>query len=94
MNAVVVKSERRAFLRILINSLLNYWCEQHPGVRIAKVYAYADSDEGSNLVKHLFFAPRYDIGERAFELNPLQINPSIFIKAYQDCLKERERSTS
>lgn len=90
VNVVVIKSEHQASLRTLINSLLNHWCDQYPKVRITKVYAYADSDEGWNLIKHLFFAPRYDIGQKAFELDPLQMNPSKLIKAYQDCLKERE----
>lgn len=93
VNAVVIKSEHRTFLRILINSLFNFWCDQYPGVKITKVYAYADSDEGWNLIKHLFFAPRYDLGVKAFELDLLQMNPSKLIKAYQDCLKEREIST-
>ena len=90
--AVVIKPEHHAFLRTLINSLFNHWCDQYPKIRIAKIYAYAETDEGWNLIKHLFFAPRYDISERAFELNPLQMNPSKLIKAFQDCLKEREAS--
>ncbi len=94
VNAVVIKPEHQASLRTLINSLLNYWCNQYPRVRITKIYAYADSDEGWNLIKHLFFAPRYDIGEKAFELDPLQMNPSKLIKGYQDCLKERAISPS
>lgn len=94
VNAVVIKPEHQASLRTLINSLLDYWCTQYPRVRITKIYAYADSDEGWNLIKHLFFAPRYDLGEKAFELDPLQMNPSKLIKSYQDCLKEREKSTS
>src|SRR6266700_7870654 len=91
-NAIVMKPEHQASIRTLINSVLNYWCEQYPKIRIAKLYAYAESDEGWNLIKHLFFAPRYDIGKKAFELDPLQMNPSKLIKAYQDCLKERARS--
>jgi len=94
VNAVVIKPEHQASLRTLINSLLDYWCTQYPRVRITKIYAYADSDEGWNLIKHLFFAPRYDLGEKAFELDPLQMNPSKLIKGYQDCLKERAISTS
>ena len=89
-NAIVMKPEHQASIRTLINSVLNYWCEQYPKINITKLYAYAESDEGWNLIKHLFFAPRYDIGERAFELDPFQMNPSKLIKAYQDCLKERE----
>jgi hypothetical protein len=92
-NAIVIKPEHQAFLRILINSVLKYWCDHYPKVKIRKLYAYADSDEGWNLIRHLFFAPRYDIGERAFELDPQQMNPSKLLQAYQDCLKEREIST-
>ena len=92
-NAIVMKPEHQATIRTLINSVLNYWCEQYPNIRIKKLYAYAESDEGWNLIRHLFFAPRYDIGERAFELDPLQLNPSKLIRAYQDCLREREAST-
>ncbi len=94
VNAIVIKSEHHTALRTLINSVLNFWCEQYPKIRITKVYAYAETDEGWNLIKHLFFAPRYDIGHKAFELDPLKMNPSKLIKAYQDCLKEREASTS
>lgn len=94
VNAVVIKPEHQKFLRTLINSLLNYWCERYPSIKITKIYAYAESDEGWSLIKHLFFAPRYDIGERAFELDPFQVNPSKLIKAYQDCLKERETNAS
>lgn len=93
-NAIVMKPEHQTSIRTLINSVLNYWCEHYPKISITKLYAYAESDEGWNLIKHLFFAPRYDIGERAFELDPSQMNPSKLIKAYQDCLKEREGSTS
>lgn len=89
VNAIVIKPERQASVRTLINSMLDYWCEQYPSIKIEKIYAYAESDEGWNVIRHLFFAPRYDIGERAFELDPSQINPSKLIKAYQDCLKER-----
>lgn len=93
-NAIVMKPEHQASIRTLINSVLNYWCEQYPKIRITKLYAYAESDEGWSLIRHLFFAPRYDIGERAFELDPSQLNPSKLIKAYQDCLKEREANAS
>src|SRR6266496_489286 len=93
-NSIVIKPEHRAYMRDLINSVLTYWCNQYPRVRIAKLYAYAESEEGWNLIKHLFFSPRYDIGERAFELDPHQVNPSKLIKAFQDCLKEREKPIS
>ncbi|SRR5579871_175679 len=90
--SLVIKPDHQTRLRMLINSLLKYWCEQYPRISIAKIYAFAYSDEGWNLIKHLFFAPRYDLGPRAFELDPQQTNPSKLIQAYQDCLKGRESS--
>jgi hypothetical protein len=87
--SVVMKSEHRNYLRDLIKSIFNYWCDRYPAIKLSKIYAYADSKEGWNLIKHLFFAPRYDIGERAFELDLSQPNPSKLITSFQDCLKER-----
>lgn len=92
--SVVLRPNHRAAFRDLMNSILNYWCTQYPKINLKKVYAYADSDEGWGLIKHLFFAPRYDIGEKAFELNPYQISPSKILQGFQDCLKEREISIS
>lgn len=59
---------------------------------ISKVFAYADSDEGWNMIKHLFFSPRYDIGQKAFELDINQINPSKLVTAFQDCLKSKSKA--
>ncbi|HLG65811.1 MAG TPA: hypothetical protein VKY19_28075 [Ktedonosporobacter sp.] len=87
--SVVIKAAHRNSLRGLIKSIFAYWCEQYPSIKMSKIYAYADSKEGWYLIKHLFFAPRYDIGKGAFELDLRQINPSKTIKAFQDCLKER-----
>ena len=62
-----------------------------PDIKISKTYAYANSKEGWSLIKHLCFAPRYDIGERAFELNSGYPNPSKLMQAYQDCLENLVR---
>lgn len=90
--SIVIQPEHRNHIRDMMNSVLNYWCSQYPKIKIAKIYAYADSDEGWGLIKHLFFAPRYDIGDKAFELNPNQLNPSKVIQTFQDCLKEHTES--
>ncbi len=88
--SIVIKPEHRAHIRDLIKSMLNYWCEQYPKIKISKVYAYADSTEGWNMIKQLFFAPRYDIGKRAFELDLYQENPSKLVQSFQNCLSEKE----
>lgn len=87
--SVVVHPEHRNHIRDLMKSLLNYWCSQYPEIKLSKIYAYADSQEGWSLIKHLFFAPRYDIGPRTFELDLYQENPSKMIMSFQDCLKQR-----
>ncbi len=92
--SVVIRSEHQSHLRGLIKSIFNYWCDQCSNCRISKIYAYADSEEGWHLIRHLYFAPRYDIGRRAFELDLGQPNPSKMITSFQDCLRERERVSS
>jgi len=90
--SVVMKPEHRSHLRGLINSVFNYWCSHYPDHKISKIYAYADSDEGWHLIRHLFFSPRYDIGEKAFELDMRQINPSPLITSFQECLEENRKA--
>lgn len=87
--SATVKPEHRQHFRKLINSVFNFWCEQYPQVQLAKLYAFAASEEGSDLIKHLFFSPRYDLGENAFELNPYQRTPSKLLKLFQECIKQK-----
>ncbi len=88
--SIVIRPEKINHLRSLINSIFRYWCEQYPKVMMTKIYAYADSKEGWNTIKHLFFSPRYDIGEKAYELDLRQPNPSKMITAFQKCTSEKQ----
>jgi hypothetical protein len=90
--SAIIRPEYRAHFRELIQSIFDYWCEQYPEVKLQKLYAFALSDEGWDLVKHLFFSPRYDLSDTAFELNPNQRNPSRLITSFQRCLKHKEDS--
>lgn len=90
--SAVIRPEHRKHLRKLIQSVLDYWCYRYPEIALSKIYAYADSNEGWDLIKHLFFAPRYDIGKSAFELNPFERNPSRLIAAFQECVGMREEA--
>ncbi len=85
-----VKPEHRPHLRRLIQEMLQYWCDQYPHMHLRKLYAVVTSDEGWKLVKHLFFAPRYDLGPNAFELDLHQRNPSRLVTAFQDCLARKQ----
>jgi hypothetical protein len=89
VSAASIKPEHRIRLRSLVKNLLDYWCDQYPDIQLIKLYAVAWSNEGWDLVKHLFFSPRYDLGEDAFELDLKQRNPSRLIKAYQDCMNRK-----
>jgi len=91
--SLVMKPERRNLLRGLLNSIFNYWCGQYPEIKLSTIYAYADSTDGWYLIKHFFFSPRYDIGEKVYELNLSQPNPSKLITLFQDCLRERESAS-
>lgn len=90
--SAIIRPEYRAHFRELIQSIFNYWCEQYPEVKLQKLYAFALSDEGWDLVKHLFFSPRYDLGDTAFELRTFQRNPSKLITSFQKCVKRKDDS--
>src|SRR6266496_4219101 len=92
--AVSVKPEHRIHLRSLLEDLLSYWCHHYPEIQLVKLYAVAWSEGGWDLVKHLFFSPRHDLGKDAFELDLGERNPSRLIKKYQECIKRKVNSTS
>jgi hypothetical protein len=94
ISAASIKPEHRMYLRGLMEDLLNYWCHHYPDIQLAKLYAVARSEGGCDLVKHLFFSPRHDLGEDAFELDLRERNPSRLIKKYQECIKHKVNSTS
>ena len=88
-SAMVLPEHRRHF-RKLIESVFEFWCEQHPRVQFIKLYAFAVSHQGEELIRHLFFSPRYDLGENAFELNPYRRNPSKLLKSFQECVRLKD----
>lgn len=89
--SAVIRPERRTHFRMLIQSALAFWCEQYPSIKLRKLYAYASSDEGFDLVQQLLFSPRYDLGEDAFELDPMRRNRSRLIRSFQECIRAKEQ---
>lgn len=87
--SAMIKSEHQRHFRKLIESVLQFWCDQYPRIQVTPIYAFAASDQGWDLMKHLFFSPRYDLGQRAFELDPYRRNPSRLIIKFQQCLKQK-----
>jgi hypothetical protein len=84
--SATVKEEHATHFRELLSSVFDFWCERYPEIQIEKLYAYAGSEKGWDLIKRLFFAPRHDLGRNAFELDPTLRNPSKLIKPFQECL--------
>jgi hypothetical protein len=89
IGSATVKEEHATHFRGLLQSVFDFWCERYPDIQLTKLYAYAGSEKGWDLIKRLFFAPRYDLGQNAFELNPYQRNPSKYLQPFQKCLKEK-----
>jgi hypothetical protein len=91
--AASLRPERKKYFGLLLHRVMDYWCEQYPDIQIKKLYAFAlDEDEGDGwrLIKKLYFAPRYDISENAWELRLDRKNPSPILQRFQQCLEERQ----
>jgi hypothetical protein len=89
--SLLIRPEHRVHLRKLLQSIFDYWCEQYPQIKISRLYANVTSEEGMYVIHHLFFSPRYDLGEHVFELRPLRTgNPSALVKFFQRCLQQKE----
>lgn len=87
--SAMVRPEHKRQFRKLLESVFDFWCEQYPRVQLIKLHAFAASVDGEELIRHLFFSPRYDLGENAFELDPYRHNPSKLIKRFQDCIARK-----
>lgn len=87
--SATVKKEYSTHFRELLHSMFDFVCSLYPDIQITKLYAYASSPEGWDLIKRLFFTPRRDIDRNAFELDPFERNPSPYLKPFQNCLKAK-----
>ncbi|WP_151754941.1 hypothetical protein [Dictyobacter vulcani] len=87
--SATVKKEYATHFRELLRSVFTFACDQYPDIKITKLYAYASSPEGWNLIKRLFFSPRKDLDRNAFELDLFERNPSSYLKSFHECLKHK-----
>jgi hypothetical protein len=87
--STVVRPQARIHLRQLLYSLVQFWCDQYPQVRLRRLYTFPWSREGWLLIKHLYFAPRRDLAPDAFELDPWEPNPSRLIQEFQRCIEQK-----
>lgn len=90
VGATIIRPEYRNHFRRLIKDTLDFWIDQYPQIKLAKLYAYAASEEGLGLIKHLYFSPRYDLSDNAYELDLYKFNPSWLIQAFQHGINEKE----
>jgi hypothetical protein len=93
--SVAIRPQYRLYLRSLIWSILDFWCDLFPSVQLTRLYGFALGEEGLRLVRHLFFSPRYDLGADAFELDLMRPgNPSRLVSAFQRCIRQKEEGES
>jgi len=92
--SVAIRPERMMHIFSLLGSVMDYWYEQYPGIQIKKLYAFAlggaeEENDGIRLIRKLYFAPRYDLSQNAWELNLALYNPSPLIRHFQQRLREK-----
>ncbi len=94
--SAAIRPEHRYHFRLLIESVLSFWCEQYPQMELTKLYAYALGDassDGWRLIRKLFFAPLYERGgynfKNAWELRLNSPSPSKIITHYQKCIQSK-----
>ena len=96
----VVRSDKMKFFNQLFNSITDYWCD-HPEIHICKLYGFVlgvstdalktEENDGLRMVKKLYFSPRYDLGNNAWELDLDRYNPSIAIQRFQACIRKKRK---
>jgi hypothetical protein len=84
--SAVMSPHHSESLIVLLNSVFNYWCKIYPRIKWRRLYAFASSPEGEDMIKKLIFSARYDLGEDAYELDPYRRNPSPLVKRFQRCI--------
>jgi hypothetical protein len=90
--AASMRPDKRIYFGRLLHSVMQSWYEQYPEIQIRTLFAFAldgEEGEGIRLIRKLFFAPRYDIGENAWELRLDRYNPSPVVQQFQKSLKEK-----
>lgn len=92
--SAIIRPEHRAHFRMLVQSFLSFLCEQYPSIRLERIFGYASTDEGFDLMRQLLFSPRYDLGEDAFELDPMRRTHSRLIRAFQECIRQKDAQTA
>lgn len=88
--SAVIRPERRTHFRMLVQSVLSFWCDQYPSIQLRRLYAYASTDEGFDLIQQLLFSPLYNLDENAYELDPMRRNRSRLIRTFQECIRSKE----
>jgi hypothetical protein len=86
---LALRPQYRFHSETLIKDQFAFWCEQAPSIELHRVYTSANDEARVDFVKHLFFSPVYALGTTAFELDPVQPNPSQLIGNFQQCVAHK-----
>lgn len=86
--SAIIRTDKRQHFPLLLSGWFDFFGEQAPqGIHIGKIYARILSDSGMMMVKKLFFSPRRDIAENAWELDLSEANPSRIVQGFQLCVR-------
>lgn len=88
VTSVIIRPEKRAHFKLLLDSIFDFWCEQAPDRQIARIYARATTESGEMMVKKLFFSPLLHISDEAFMLDVRRPNPSRIVQNFQNCIRQ------
>ena len=88
--SVIVDPEKKQYFSLLLNSLLDFWCQQAPERKIGKIYGRVVTDDGELMAKKLFFSPIWSISETAYVLDVSRPNPSRIVRGFQQCVLSKK----
>ena len=89
--AVSMRPEHKHSFAMLLHSTMQFWLA-HPEVHIDKLFAFALGSDGMQLIRKMFFWPRRDISDNAWELDFSVMNPNKAIEEYRRNIQDARNS--
>jgi len=87
--SIIIRPERTLHLKLLIDSVFDFWCGLAPDRQIGKIYGRVVTDNGEMLAKKLYFSPIWYVSDTAWMLDVSRPNPSKIVQSFQECIKEK-----
>jgi len=85
--AVSMMPEHKHSFAMLLHSIMQFWLE-NPDIYIDRLFAFALGDDGMQLIRKMFFWPRRDISDNAWELDFSVLNPNKAIEEFRKRLQD------